>query len=330
MCQKFTKIFDKLEELCFQEINLICETIVRIDEILYRNKKGISSGLYNDYMIYDKINLTLNNYNKIIENINKTISSYPGILNIYLIYVKEAEEQNKFIRENIKNEEEKYVDEKIYINMKKTTNNKKNNKIKNKSIERIKGINLQNINYNESKRERMVKFSESVKHKKFKKYNTNIDNKNNKINTNQIKMEKYFKKENLKQILIETEDIKNAIKESTYNNCVKKNEMKNLIKIKKDNTMLKKELKYIKDTIRELKCLYEFQFEKLELLKNEQTLLEKENLQLFEYINIILNDKVQKKSELNDDEFYKIKVNNKDVMNHNLNNNIKDIHPTKL
>ena len=233
---KYTKIFDKLEELCFQEINLISETIVSIDEIINSINTGISLETNKEYIIIDKINLTLNNYNKIIENIHKTISSYPGILNLYLIYIKEAEDQNKFIRENIANEEEKYNNEKI--NKVNRTNSQKINKIKIKNSIKTKGINTEKNNFNESKRERMVKFSKSVKNKKFKRNNTYIDNKDNRINVKQIIIENDYKKDNLKRIILETEDIKNAIKDYTYNNCLKENEQKNLMKMKEDNAML--------------------------------------------------------------------------------------------
>ena len=145
--KKYTKIFDKLEELCFQEINLISETIVSIDDIINNNNKEIPFEAKNEYIIYDKIYLTLNNYNKIVENINKTISSYPGILHLYLLYIKEGEDENKFIRENIKNEEEKYESENIYINMEQN-NQKINIKNKNKSTGKIKAINTTNNNFN--------------------------------------------------------------------------------------------------------------------------------------------------------------------------------------
>ena len=333
--KKYTKIFDKLEELCFQEINLISETIVSIDDIINNNNKEIPFEAKNEYIIYDKIYLTLNNYNKIVENINKTISSYPGILHLYLLYIKEGEDENKFIRENIKNEEEKYESENIYINMEQN-NQKTNIKNKNKSTGKIKAINTTNNNFNESKRERMIKFSKSVKNKKFKRCNTKIgnkNNKNNKININQIKFENNFKKENLKEIIIVTENIKNTIKDYSYNNCVKENEMKNLLKMKEDNIILNKEILNIKESIRELNNLYEYQLEKLELLQNEQTLLEKENLQLYEYINKILKDKEQKISNLNCEEFYKINSNNNNIeaINQNINNNsIKDNHPINI
>ena len=333
--KKYTKIFDKLEELCFQEINLISETIVSIDDIINNNNKEIPFEAKNEYIIYDKIYLTLNNYNKIVENINKTISSYPGILHLYLLYIKEGEDEHKFIRENIKNEEEKYESENIYINMEQN-NQKINIKNKNKSTGKIKAINTTNNNFNESKRERMIKFSKSVKNKKFKRCNTKIankNNKNNKININQIKFENNFKKENLKEIIIVTENIKNTIKDYSYNNCVKENEMKNLLKMKEDNIILNKEILNIKESIRELNNLYEYQLEKLELLQNEQTLLEKENLQLYEYINKILKDKEQKISNLNCEEFYKINSynNNIEAINQNINNNsIKDNHPINI
>ena len=320
---KYTKIFDKLEELCFQEINLISETIVSIDEIINSINTGISLETNKEYIIIDKINLTLNNYNKIIENIHKTISSYPGILNLYLIYIKEAEDQNKFIRENIANEEEKYNNEKI--NKVNRTNSQKINKIKIKNSIKTKGINTEKNNFNESKRERMVKFSKSVKNKKFKRNNTYIDNKDNRINVKQIIIENDYKKDNLKRIILETEDIKNAIKDYTYNNCLKENEQKNLMKMKEDNAMLNKEIINIKESIRELNSLYEYQFQRLELLKNEQALLEKENLQLCAYINKILNDSGQKASNVI--ELNKIYINNNEAINQNIN---KDNQPINI
>ena len=299
--EKYSKIFNKLQELCFQEINLISESIVIIDEIINNdNNDKTEKELNKEELVYDKINLTLNNYNKIIENINKTISSIPYMLNLYILYNKIGEEENKYIRENIKNEEENY-----YAEQKDNIN--KPVKKRNISSKKEKTIYEQNIETARSKREKMVKFSKSVKNKKFKK--SYLDSK---ININQIKLENSIKRDNLKDMTNDLEMAKNRLKNFVYNNCMKENEIKNLMKMKQENTFLNEEIINIKNSIKELQNLYEYQLEKLESLQNERNILEKENNQLIDYINKILIDEEQKGNE--------DKINNKNNFDHDNDN----------
>ena len=324
--EKYTKIFNKLEELCIQEINLISETIVTIDERSNNLNDNLNGEDANDDYIFDKIKLTLNNYNKIIDNINKTISSLPYILNLYMLYNTIDEEENKYIRENINEEEEKFRTE----DKKMKSNNKINiSKIKNKSTNRIKTINSKS-DLSATKRERMVTFSKSVKNKKFKKLN--LDNKNlNKININKIKIENNNKRENLKETILEIEAARDELKEYIYKNCIKENELKNIMKMKEDNAMLNEEIINIKNSIRELKNLYEYQLEKLECLKSEQSILEKDNIQLIGYINKILfneeeklnNDKNINNNNYNNDYILQgnTNISSGETINQNINNN---------
>ena len=331
--EKYSKIFNKLQELCFQEINLISESIVIIDEIINNdNNEKTEKELNKEELVYDKINLTLNNYNKIIENINKTISSIPYMLNLYILYNKIGEEENKYIRENIKNEEENY-----YAEQKDNIN--KPVKKRNISSKKEKTIYEQNIETARSKREKMVKFSKSVKNKKFKK--SYLDSK---ININQIKLENSIKRDNLKDMTNDLEMAKNRLKNFVYNNCVKENEIKNLMKMKQENTFLNEEIINIKNSIKELQNLYEYQLEKLESLQNERNILEKENNQLIDYINKILIDEEQKGNEDkinnknnfdNDNDNYNQENNdfliNKNIDNKNINeNNIINITPANF
>ena len=328
--EKYSKIFNKLQELCFQEINLISESIVIIDEIINNdNNEKTEKELNKEELVYDKINLTLNNYNKIIENINKTISSIPYMLNLYILYNKIGEEENKYIRENIKNEEENY-----YAEQKDNIN--KPVKKRNISSKKEKTIYEQNIETARSKREKMVKFSKSVKNKK-----SYLDSK---ININQIKLENSIKRDNLKDMTNDLEMAKNRLKNFVYNNCVKENEIKNLMKMKQENTFLNEEIINIKNSIKELQNLYEYQLEKLESLQNERNILEKENNQLIDYINKILIDEEQKGNEDkinnknnfdNDNDNYNQENNdfliNKNIDNKNINeNNIINITPANF
>ena len=303
--EKYSKIFNKLQELCFQEINLISESIVIIDEIINNdNNEKTEKELNKEELVYDKINLTLNNYNKIIENINKTISSIPYMLNLYILYNQIGEEENKYIRENIKNEEKNY-----YAEQKDNIN--KPVKKRNISSKKEKTIYEQNFETARTKREKMVKFSKSVKNKKFKK--SYLDSK---ININQIKLENSIKRDNLKDMTNDLEMAKNRLKNFVYNNCVKENEIKNLMKMKKENSFLNDEIINIKNSIKELQNLYEYQLEKLESLQNERNILEKENNQLIDYINNILMEEEQKAKEdkINN-------INNLDNDNYNNENN---------
>ena len=321
--EKYSKIFNKLEELCIQQINLISESIIDVNEIVTQNcNEEIKNKEDNEeeYMLlYDKINFTLNNYNKIIDNINKTISSLPYILNLYLMYNKYEEEENKFIRENMEAEEEKYNSENFKNDNNK--NNKKNNFNRNKIIKKEKSNGINNTQI--SKRERMVKFSKSVQNKKFKKQNSYnpINRKNNKnnnnINLNIIDIENDYSRENLKELTLEAKILSDNLKEYVYSNCVKENEIKNFNKIKEDNKMLSEEIINIKNSLKELNEIYESQLEKLEYLKNERSILEKENLQLCEYINQKLDKKI------NDNYIYEKNYNNNGFETMEINQNNK-------
>ena len=109
--------------------------------------------------------------------------------------------------------------------------------------------------------------------------------------------------------------IRDELKEYVYNNCVKENEIKNFNKIKEDNQMLNKEIINIKNSIRELKNLYEYQLEKFECLKNEQVILENENKKLCEYIEKILLNEEQR---INNNNNY-LNLTNIDNINNNIN-----------
>jgi hypothetical protein len=209
----------------------------------------------------------------------------PYIFDLYLLYIKLDEDENKYIRDNINEEEAKYL-----IDNKNPYNNNNSNKSKSKTISKIKTINSKN-DMSAKKRERMITFSKSVKNKTFKKLNNNDSNKNNNKNIiNQIKIENNYKKQKLKDTIFEIETIRDSLKDFINKHCIKENELKNLMKMKEDNIMLNEEIINIKNTMKELKNFYEYQLEKYECLKNEQNILEKENMQLIEYINKKLFD----------------------------------------
>lgn len=314
--EKYSKIFNKLEELCIQQINLISESIVDINEIIAKNRneelKNKEDNEEENMLLYDKINFTLNNYNKIIDNINKTISSLPYILNLYLMYNKYDEEENKYIRENMEAEEEKYNNENIKYG------NKKNNFNRNKATKKEKSNGINNTQI--SKRERMIKFSKSVQNKKFKKqnsYNPINRKKNNNITSNIIDIENDYCRENLKELTLEAKLFSDNLKEYVYSNCVKENEIKNFHKIKEENKMLSEEIINIKNSLKELNEIYESQLEKLEYLKNERSILKKENLQLCEYINKKLDQNI------NDNYISEKNYSNNDFKSNEINQNIK-------
>jgi len=316
--EKYSKIFNKLEELCIQQINLISESIVDINEIIAKNRneelKNKEDNEEENMLLYDKINFTLNNYNKIIDNINKTISSLPYILNLYLMYNKYDEEENKYIRENMEAEEEKYNNENIKYG------NKKNNFNRNKATKKEKSNGINNTQI--SKRERMIKFSKSVQNKKFKKQNSynpinRRKNNNNNITSNIIDIENDYGRENLKELTLEAKLFSDNLKEYVYSNCVKENEIKNFNKIKEENKMLNEEIINIKNSLKELNEIYESQLEKLEYLKNERSILKKENLQLCEYINKKLDQNI------NDNYISEKNYSNNDFKSNEINQNIK-------
>ena len=273
LVQKYSLILNKLNELCIEEINYISETIIILDEKIKKDKTNNEIYFDKDDNIYDKIDLTINNYNKIIDNINKTISSLPYIFNLYLAYNNDLEEENNFIRNNIEKEEEKYG-----IEIKKLNKKKK--------VEKYKLVEKKENNATQ-KREKMMKFNESLKNLNTKKNSRikNNNNENSKINSS-IENNKNNLNKKVNEIELEKDELKNFV----FKNCIKENEIKNFNKIKEDNKILNDEILKLKNIIKELKERYEYQNQKLEKLKNERLILENENFKLIEYVNKIFSE----------------------------------------
>jgi len=271
LLKKYCLILDKLNELCLEEINYISETIIILDSRIKETNDKTNLDPQKEDIIHDKIDLTISNYNKIIDNINKTISSLPYIFNLYLLYNKIEDEENKYIRDNIEKEEI------IYKQEHKDTN-------KNKKIDKIKKEEEKEI----TKREKMIKFNENLKNLNAKK---NIKIKNADINEdNQTKTNSEINKENLRKMIEELNSKKNELKNFIFKYCIKENEIKNFNKIKEDNKILNEEITKLKNIFKELNDRYKCQNEQLENLKNERINLENENSKLIEFIKIILLD----------------------------------------
>ena len=271
LLKKYCLILDKLNELCLEEINYISETIIILDSRIKETNNKTNLDPQKEDIIYDKIDLTISNYNKIIDNINKTISSLPYIFNLYLLYNKIEDEENKYIRDNIEKEEI------IYKQEHKDTN-------KNKKIDKIKKEEEKEI----TKREKMIKFNDNLKNLNAKK---NIKIKNADINEdNQTKTNSEINKENLRKMIEELNSKKNELKNFIFKYCIKENEIKNFNKIKEDNKILNEEITKLKNIFKELNDRYKCQNEQLENLKNERINLENENSKLIEFIKIILLD----------------------------------------
>ena len=274
LLKKYCLILDKLNELCLEEINYISETIIILDSKIKENNVEFNFNSQNEDIIYDKIDLTICNYNKIIDNINKTISSLPYIFNLYLLYNKIEDEENKYIRDNIEKEEIIYKQEHKDINK-----NKKTDKLKHEEEKEI------------TKREKMIKFNDNLKNLNAKK---NIKIKNADINEdNQTKTNSEINKENLRKMIEELNSKKNELKNFIFKYCIKENEIKNFNKIKEDNKILNEEITKLKNIFKELNDSYKCQNEQLENLKNERITLENENSKLIEFIKIILLDDIK-------------------------------------
>ena len=303
LLKKYCLILDKLNELCLEEINYISETIIFLDTRIKETNDNTNLDSQKEDIIYDKIDLTVSNYNKIIDNINKTISSLPYIFNLYLLYNKIEDEENKYIRDNIEKEEI------IYKQEHKDTN-------KNKKIDKIKKEEEKEI----TKREKMIKFNENLKNLNAKK---NIKIKNADINEdNQTKTNSEINKENLRKMIEELNSKKNELKNFIFKYCIKENEIKNFNKIKEDNKILNEEITKLKNIFKELNDRYKCQNEQLENLKNERINLENENSKLIEFIKIILLDDL-KNSNNNIIDTNNIK-NSFDIFNKNDNVNINN------
>ena len=303
LLKKYCLILEKLNELCLEEINYISETIIFLDTRIKETNDNTNLDSQKEDIIYDKIDLTVSNYNKIIDNINKTISSLPYIFNLYLLYNKIEDEENKYIRDNIEKEEIIYKQE-----HKDTNKNKKIDKIKNEEEKEI------------TKREKMIKFNENLKNLNAKK---NIKIKNADINEdNQTKTNSEINKENLRKMIKELNSKKNELKNFIFKYCIKENEIKNFNKIKEDNKILNEEITKLKNIFKELNDRYKCQNEQLENLKNERINLENENSKLIEFIKIILLDDL-KNSNNNIIDTNNIK-NSFDIFNKNDNVNINN------
>lgn len=283
--KKYSQILIKLNELCVEEINYISETLIILDKTIKENTNENDFENIKDSIIYNKINLTLSNYNKIVDNINKTLSSLPYIFNLYLLFYQTEDEENKFIRNNMDIAEENYKNENNKINIKKKTKKHKKEEEKEESI---------------IKREKMIKFSESLKNINKNK-NLNLKNelkiKNNE-NNNNIEIIKNKLQDKVKQ----TETQKSQLKSFIFNNCIKENELENFMKIKEDNKILKEKIFNLKNIFQKLNSSYENQNEIFEKLIKERIYLENENLKLIEYVNnIILNKENNSNLESNKD-----------------------------
>ena len=303
LLKKYCLILEKLNELCLEEINYISETIIFLDTRIKETNDNTNLDSQKEDIIYDKIDLTISNYNKIIDNINKTISSLPYIFNLYLLYNKIEDEENKYIRDNIEKEEIIYKQE-----HKDTNKNKKIDKIKNEEEKEI------------TKREKMIKFNENLKSLNTKK---NIRIKNIDINENeQMKTNSEINKEKLRKMIKELNSKKEELKNFIFKYCIKENEIKNFNKIKEDNKILNEEITKLKNIFKELNDRYKCQNEQLENLKNERINLENENSKLIEFIKIILLDDL-KNSNNNIIDTNNIK-NSFDIFNKNDNVNINN------
>ena len=303
LSKKYCLILEKLNELCLEEINYISETIIILDSRIKETNDKTNLDPQKEDIIYDKIDLTVSNYNKIIDNINKTISSLPYIFNLYLLYNKIEDEENKYIRDNIEKEEIIYKQE-----HKDTNKNKKIDKIKNEEEKEI------------TKREKMIKFNENLKNLNAKK---NIKIKNADINEdNQTKTNSEINKENLRKMIKELNSKKNELKNFIFKYCIKENEIKNFNKIKEDNKILNEEITKLKNIFKELNDRYKCQNEQLENLKNERINLENENSKLIEFVKIILLDDL-KNSNNNIIDTNNIK-NSFDIFNKNDNVNVNN------
>ena len=233
LLKKYCLILDKLNELCLEEINYISETIIILDSKIEENNGDINLDSQKEDIIFDKIDLTISNYNKIIDNINKTITSLPYIFNLYLLYNKIEDEENKYIRDNIEKEEHIYKQEHKDIN-------------KNKKIDKLKHEEEKEI----TKREKMIKFNENLKNLNAKK---NIRIKNTDINEeDQVKTNCEINKDNLQKMIKELNSKKEKLKNFIFKYCIKENEIKNFNKIKEDNKILNEEITKLKNIFQEL------------------------------------------------------------------------------
>ena len=280
---QYEKIFVKLQELCTKEIDFISEGIVNTEFLLsLANPKNDMSKLLT------QVGNIRNNYNKIVDNINKTIASSKVVSQLCKDYLRKYPMRKKEVKisESCIKEHQKSQDvllNEIGNELNNISNISKDkesflshNKSKSKLKEDLKespGEILQQF----KKSLRLTRYKPSPEYKEalrtFMKDSCNIDKP--KLNDNILSLYKEIES---------TRGLCNNIKVYVHDNCYLLNEKKSYEKMKEENTMINKEISNLKKTIKTGTEAYKALIQKITVLEEDQIQLQNENEKLIKYI----------------------------------------------
>ena len=298
--EKYSMILTKLEDLCTKEIDLINEGLVNIKS----SEKNDNSKIKNN-ILFQQIEYIRNNYNKLIEGINNTITSSNDLFSFYKEYYKKNNNKNDSIigmkpisiskidpqispRENEKNSDD------LLSEIRNDISDVVSDNYFNTNFSKISSTNvLSNITsiQNDSPKKVLSKFKNLLKMTKYKpkkKYKNDLteimSNKDIDIENVAEYEEKNLEYQKLSLEIREVNKFINNLKDQIYFNCIMDDEKKTFEKMKDDNIKLNDELNKLKDNIKILDVNYKFLLKKLSEAEEEQIYLQNENKKLIDYI----------------------------------------------
>ena len=298
--EKYFMILTKLEDLCTKEIDLINEGLVNIKS----SEKNDNSKIKNN-ILFQQIEYIRNNYNKLIEGINNTITSSNDLFSFYKEYYKKNNNKNDSIigmkpisiskidpqispRENEKNSDD------LLSEIRNDISDVVSDNYFNTNFSKISSTNvLSNITsiQNDSPKKVLSKFKNLLKMTKYKpkkKYKNDLteimSNKDIDIENVAEYEEKNLEYQKLSLEIREVNKFINNLKDQIYFNCIMDDEKKTFEKMKDDNIKLNDELNKLKDNIKILDVNYKFLLKKLSEAEEEQIYLQNENKKLIDYI----------------------------------------------
>ena len=282
---QYEKIFVKLQELCTKEIDFISEGIVNTEFLLsLANPKNDMNKLLT------QVGNIRNNYNKIVDNINKTITSSKIVSQLCKEYLRKYPMRKKEVKINESCIKEHQKSQDVLLNEIGNELNNISNISKDKESflshnkSQLKLIDKEDLK--ESPGEILQQFKKSLRLTRYKpspqykealrtfmKDSCNIDKP--KLNDNIMSLYKEIES---------TRELCNNIKVYVHDNCYLLNEKKSYDKMKEDNTMINKEISNIKKTIKTGTEAYKALIQKITVLEEDQIQLQNENEKLIKYI----------------------------------------------
>ena len=273
---QYEKIFVKLQELCTKEIDFISEGIVNTEFLLsLANPKNDMNKLLT------QVGNIRNNYNKIVDNINKTITSSKIVSQLCKEYLRKYPMRKKEVKINESCIKEHQKSQDVLLNeignelnnISNISKDKESFLIDKEDLKESPGEILQQF----KKSLRLTRYKPSPQYKEalrtFMKDSCNIDKP--KLNDNIMSLYKEIES---------TRGLCNNIKVYVHDNCYLLNEKKSYDKMKEDNTMINKEISNIKKTIKTGTEAYKALIQKITVLEEDQIQLQKENEKLIKYI----------------------------------------------